>query len=93
VVLSVFVAVTLVLEVSEHAAAALPQRGVSIHALDDLVTNTQGFRYWHDGAWKIGYYDPQAQLFAGTVGNRVTTVIQGSRVNANYINNLREARP
>lgn len=81
------------LEVSEHAARALTRRNVGVQALDDLVSNAQGFRYWHNGAWKTGYYDPTSHLFAGTVGGRVTTVMQGSRVNANYINNLRAARP
>ena len=81
------------LEVTDHAALALSQRNVGIHALDDLVSSSEGFPYWHDGLWKTGYYDPATRLFAGTAEGRVTTVIQGSRVNANYINNLQAARP
>ena len=78
------------LEVSEHAAERMTQRGISIDALDSTLTQ-QPFQYWHEGVWKTGYYDPLTKIFAGTVDDTVTTVI--GKATQNYINNLKAVTP
>jgi hypothetical protein len=76
-------------EVSEHAAEGMTQRGISIGALDDALAQ-QPFQYWHEGVWKTGYYNPTTKVFAGTVNGQVTTVI---KTGPNYVNNLKAATP
>ncbi|HET9656648.1 MAG TPA: RHS repeat-associated core domain-containing protein [Kineosporiaceae bacterium] len=76
--------------VSEHAAQRLTERGISIDALDATLRQPS-FRYWHEGAWKTGYYDPATKVFVGTVNDTVTTVI--GRASQNYINNLKSVTP
>ena len=78
------------LEVTEHAALRMTQRGVSIDAAESTLSQ-QPFRYYHQDVWKTGYYDPTSRLFLGTVDGRVTTVI--TRATPTYINNLKAALP
>ena len=79
------------LQVSTHALTRLTERGISLDRLDGLVSNQQGFSYFHDGVWKVGYYDQSSGLFAGTVNGQVTTVI--GNASPNYIGNLMAAQP
>lgn len=58
----------------------MTERGISLNAVDDALA-MQPFNYFHDGVWKIGYYDS---------ASRVTTVI---RTGPNYISNLQAATP
>ncbi len=46
---------------------------------------TQPFDYFHDGVWKVGYYDSGTRVFVGTVGDTITTTI---KTGPNYIRNL-----
>lgn len=77
------------INVSEHAAQRMTQRGISIDAVDTALA-TQSFRYFHDGVWKTGYYDAGSKVFVGTVIGTATTVIKTGQ---NYINNLKAAGP
>lgn len=77
------------LEVSEHAALRMSQRGIHVDIVDDVVSSQRGFEYFHDGVWKTGYYDPNRAVFVGTYGDQVTTVI--GDVTENYIHNLLKA--
>lgn len=78
------------LEVSEHAALRMTQRGVSIDAAEKALAQTP-FRYFHNDVWKTGYYDPVSRVFLGSVDGRITTVI--GRASTNYIDNLKAAVP
>jgi len=79
------------LEVSSHAAQRITQRGVSLDAVEDVISSQKPFQYFHDGVTKTGFYDPASQLFVGSVDNTITTVIPGAT--PNYINNLMGAVP
>lgn len=74
------------LEVTEHAALRMTQRGVSIEAAEAALAQ-RPFQYFHQNVWKTGYYDPTSKVFLGSVSGRVTTVI--GRASANYIANLK----
>jgi hypothetical protein len=63
----------------------MAQRGVSIDLLESTLAQTP-FRYFHEGIWKTGYYDPHARIFAATDGSKVATVV--NNVTPNYIRNL-----
>jgi hypothetical protein len=78
------------LEVTEHAALRMTQRGISIDAAETTLARTP-FPYFHSGVWKSGYYDPTSRIFLGTVGGRVTTVINGAK--PGYIENLKAVVP
>jgi hypothetical protein len=77
-------------DVSAHAAERMTGRGLSIEAVESTLKNPS-FPYWHEGAWKTGYYDPSTRAFVGTVNGQVTTVI--GKASPNYINNLKAAHP
>jgi RHS repeat-associated protein len=78
------------INVSEHAAERMTQRGISIEALDSTLTQ-QPFQYWQSGAWQTGYYGPVTKVFVGTVNNNVTTVINNA--SQTYINNVMARTP
>lgn len=78
------------LEVTEHAARRMTQRGISIDAAETALTRTP-FPYFHKGTWKSGYYDSGSRVFMGTVNGRVTTVIDNAK--PGYIENLKAALP
>lgn len=78
------------LEVTEHAALRMTQRGISIDAAEATLRQSS-FQYFHQGVWKTGFYDPASRIFIGTVDGRLTTVIDN--VTANYISNLQAATP
>jgi hypothetical protein len=78
------------LELTEHAAMRLAQRGISDEDLDAALDQVP-FKYFYNGAWQTGYYDSSTGVFAGTVNGQITTVIDN--VNPNYIQNLQSAVP
>ena len=79
------------LEIGEHAAMRMTQRGLSLDVVENVVTTQTPFRYFHEGAWKTGYYDAAGRVFVGVVNNAVTTVIRNA--SPNYIRNLQAIRP
>jgi hypothetical protein len=78
------------LEATGHAAARMTKRTVSIDNAERALAQ-EPFQYFHDGAWKTGYYDETTRVFLGTVDGRVTTVIDNAT--PNYINNMKAKRP
>jgi hypothetical protein len=78
------------LKVGEHAALRMTQRGVSIQALEKTLGQTP-FRYFHEGAWKTGFYAPVSRVFAGSINGELTTIINGAT--PSYIENLMRATP
>jgi hypothetical protein len=79
------------LEVSQHAALRITQRGLTVDKVEAVVNDSQPFRYYHAGTWKTGYYDPGSRVFVGSSNGTITTVINDA--SSNYVNNLRAARP
>ena len=79
------------LEVSDHAAQRITQRGLTLDAVEGVVTQQQPFRYFHEGVWKIGYYDPTSRIFVGTVDDTLSTVINNAT--PKYIRNLQVVQP
>jgi hypothetical protein len=76
------------LNVSEHAAERMTQRGISIDALDSTLSQPS-FQYWQPGAnagWRTGFYDPASKVFATTANGEVVTVINNA--SQTYINNV-----
>ena len=78
------------LEVSEHAALRLTQRGISIDEAEATLAQ-DSFQYLHQNVWKTGYYDSTTRIFLGSVSGKVTTVIKDASLK--YINNLKAAKP
>lgn len=76
-------------DLSPHSAQRLTERGISLNAVDDALA-MQPFNYFHDGVWKVGYYDSASRVFVGTVSGTATTII---RTGPSYISNLQAATP
>jgi hypothetical protein len=79
------------IQLSEHALQRMIERGITFDQIQNIINNTDPFPYFHDGIWKIGYYDPTTGIFISRVGNSILTVIAG--VDPQYIQNLQGARP
>jgi hypothetical protein len=78
-------------ELSEHALLRMGQRGISPHQMAEALRSGVSLRYFHEGVWKVGYYDAQTRVFVGTHGRVITTVI--GNVRPQYIRNLMAAVP
>jgi RHS repeat-associated protein len=78
------------LELSEHAAARIAQRGVSLEKVESVVQTAKAFTYKHEGVLKTGYYDAASKIFVAAKDGRVRTVI--TNVKPKYIENLKGAR-
>ncbi|MCE3233614.1 MAG: Rhs family protein, partial [Rickettsiaceae bacterium] len=80
------------LSYAPHAVERMEQRGISTADVESLVNKGESFNYYHDGEWKLGYYNSDSQLFvAQSQSGKVITVI--NNVSKNYINNLRNSQP
>lgn len=78
------------MKVPEHAAERMITRGMSIDTVEGVLANAP-FQYFHQGAWKTGYYDSASRLFIGSVDGTVTTVIE--KATPSYIRNLQFLTP
>ncbi|HTC70367.1 MAG TPA: hypothetical protein VK662_12425 [Acidothermaceae bacterium] len=78
------------MEVEAHGIQRIAFRSISLGEVE-TATTMPPFPYYHEGLWKVGYYDPDSNLFVGTIGHVVSTVIRPR--NANYLKNLKAARP
>ncbi|MCP3878325.1 MAG: hypothetical protein GY701_08025 [Sulfitobacter sp.] len=67
----------------------MAKRGITNTKVQDALA-TQPFDYFHDGVWKVGYYDSGTRVFVGTVGDTITTTI---KTGPNYIRNLQALTP
>lgn len=72
-----------------HALDQMAKRNISMDQFHNVVQNGEVFPYYHDGADKIGYYNPQTGIFAGQAvkSGKFTTVIND--VTSRYIQNLK----
>lgn len=73
------------IEVPEHAALRMTQRGISTDSAEATLTQTP-CQHTLERAVRTGYYDPLTLVFVGTVDDTVTTVI--GNVNPQVIENL-----
>jgi hypothetical protein len=78
------------MKMGDHSIEQLAARSMSLEDVE-AATATTPFRYYHEEIWKTGYYDATNNVFVGTVGGKITTVIRPRSIN--YINNLKAARP
>jgi len=79
------------LTLSQHAVEQISRRGLSLPQIESALVGAQEFQYFHEGAWKIGYYDPVSKIFLAQYQGNVITVI--SNVKPQYIENLRGLKP
>ncbi len=64
------------------------QRAVSLEEVRSVVEGSAPFRYFHEGAWKTGYYDAGRGIFVCRVGDLITTVMTG--VGPGYVEALKQ---
>lgn len=57
----------------------------------EVALGQQPSAYFHNGAWKEGFYDPVSKVVLGGAEGRVTTVINNAK--QKYIDNLKAASP
>ena len=79
------------LRFSSHALQRMAERGVSRERVERLVGATRPFRYFHQGQWKLGYFDPASGLFVATAGGVVITVFTDAT--PKYVERLKRAKP
>lgn len=72
------------LEITQHAAERMAERGISIAEIRTAVLHAQLFAYLDNNRVKIGYYDARAGLFLAVDQrhHKLITVIR--KVNAGY---------
>jgi RHS repeat-associated protein len=71
---------------TNHALLRIAERNITLKQVEETILNGDTFKYFHEGEWKQGYYNPKTKLFIGSVGNRITTIIDN--VKQKYIDNL-----
>jgi hypothetical protein len=62
------------LDVLDYALQRMEQRGISVNQLNATLQQ-KPFEYFHDGLWKLGYYDPATQIFVAVYDGVIKTVI------------------
>ncbi len=78
-------------QLSRHALERMAQRGVTLEQVQATINNSESFQYFHQGVWKIGYYDPISRIFVAEVDGTIITVI--TNVKPQYIENLQSVIP
>ena len=69
----------------------MAERGVSLNQVQAVINSAKPFKYFHEGVWNIGYYDPISRIFVGEAQGIITTVI--TNVKPQYIENLEKVVP
>lgn len=80
-----------VLRFAKHALSRMDERGVSELDVRRTIEKGETFRYYHQSAWKTGYYDPDKKLFIATDGGVVITVI--TNASRRYVEGLKRKKP
>ncbi len=77
------------LDIAYHARLRMAQRGVSLEQLEEVLKGIP-FRYFHDGLWKLGYYDAANRIMVAVneVDKIIITVI--TNVKPEYIERLKK---
>src|SRR5213075_2064188 len=84
-------AISVRLEIEGHAAQRMAERGVSLEKVQQTVATGERFAYFHEGTWKVGFYDRQSRTFVAAAAGKVRTVI--NNVKPQYIENLKKLTP
>jgi RHS repeat-associated protein len=79
------------LGITEHAVERMGERGFTVERIQSTVSTGQSFKYFHEGVWKVGFYDPQSKTFVAAAAGRILTVI--NNVKPQYIENLKRLTP
>ncbi len=74
-------------QLTDHALKRMNLKGISVDQANEALDRIS-FRYFHDGVWKLGYYNPDSKVFVAVnvTEKFVYTVI--NKVNYQYIYNL-----
>ena len=67
----------------------MSQRDISQETLNQAL-GVEPSRYYHDGLWKLGYYDPSTRTFVGRAADTIKTV---TRAAPGDIDNLKANMP
>lgn len=73
-----------------HAIDRLADRDISQEQVIEILHSIRPFKYFHEGRWKNGYYDPASRIFIGVWRETIMTVIDN--VSPQYIANLKKER-
>ena len=79
------------MELSNHALQRMRQRGITREQVEETLRNERPFHYFHEGEWKVGYYNRSSGIFVSQVRGTIVTVI--TQVRAQYVENLRKGAP
>jgi hypothetical protein len=51
---------------------------LDVAAVEKTLSTSLPTPYFHDGIWKLGFWNAEARVFVGTVEGRITTVMRSS---------------
>jgi hypothetical protein len=66
----------------------MQQRGISESTVNDVISESRPFQYFHDGGEKIGFYCNRTLVVAA--GDMIVTVI--TNVSESYVRGLKERK-
>jgi hypothetical protein len=67
----------------------MAERGVSLAQARKILKTAKPFSYYHQKAWKTGYYDSTSGIFLAAADGVVITVITGAT--PRYVDKLRRS--
>jgi RHS repeat-associated protein len=70
---------------SEHALERIAMRGITKNMIKAAMRQNP-IKYFHNGVWKLGFYDPATKTFVACINKEVRTIMKD--VEPNYIMNL-----
>lgn len=82
---------TVSLRFSKHARQRMLERHVAPEVVLGIVETVASFKYYYQGRWKTGYYDPDKQIFIAADGAVVITVITDAT--PRYVAGLKSKKP
>ncbi len=77
-------------DIGSHALQRMAERGISIDQLQNALLNNEPFKYFHDGQWKLGYYDEISKVFVAVLMETRTILTVINNTSPNYIENLKK---
>jgi len=75
---------------NEHTLKQMQARNLGRTDVLNTIEKGESFKYYHEGVWKTGYYDPKSRVFVGTYKGEAKTTF---KTDQNYINNLKKNKP
>jgi hypothetical protein len=68
-----------------HFLERMSERGITQEMISMTVDKGLPFAYNLNGSWRLGFYNSELKVFAGSIEGRLTTTM---KTGANYIRNL-----